>query len=286
MEHKLQHDSSDAVDTDTDLQLCLAQEAYVTLTANMLQGSTGLRPRQSGTNAFLTKLAFAPDFLGSIWQYCRTRLDRGAEMALAYETVPSARSIAAVAAAMRQETITYTCFSVFCDLFAHHLIALKDDQFLKNHTTVAADVSGSSSRSLAWRKKHAVAGRLYSLGKLFGQIRLPFAGGELSEEDRLEVVRGRLLTTGTKLWNSLYQIWCRLLRHTPFCDESTWLFPHMTSLTGDGAVVNHHQVAREADNDSVVSMDVDSDDDDDDDEGKTAQWWCFHTARLGGRSRG
>jgi ubiquitin-protein ligase E3 C len=262
---KLYHDSSNAV--DADLQLCLAQEAYVTLTANMLQGSTGLRPRQSGTNAFLTKLAFAPDFLGSIWQYCRKRLDRGAEMALAYETVPSARSRAAVAAAMRQETITYTCLSVFCDLFAHHLIALKDDQFLKNHTTVT-DSSSSQVIILAEEVIVRLRDLLYELywGKPVraDHIRLPFAGSELSEEDRLEVVRGRLLLTGTKLWNSLYQIWCRLLRHTPFCDESTWLFPHMTTLTGDGAVVSHRQTAREADDDSVVSMDVDSDDDDDD----------------------
>jgi hypothetical protein len=65
-DQQLPHDDNNnnnnsAGDVDQQ-QLCLAQEAYVTLTANMLQGSTGLRPRQSGTNAFLTKLAFAPDF--------------------------------------------------------------------------------------------------------------------------------------------------------------------------------------------------------------------------------
>jgi ubiquitin-protein ligase E3 C len=157
------------------------------------------------------------------------------------------------------------------------LIALKDDQFLKNHTTMTNDAPGSYTSSSSPQVTILAEDVIVSLRDLLYElywgkpvradhIRLPFAGGELSEEGRLEVVRGRLLLTGTKLWNSLYQIWCRLLRHTPFCDESTWLFPHMTTLTGDGSVIGHRQVAREADNDSVVSMDIDSDDDDDDDD--------------------
>jgi ubiquitin-protein ligase E3 C len=156
-------------------------------------------------------------------------------------------------------------------LFAHHLIALKDDQFLTNHTTMTV-LPGSSSLQVTILAEEVIVRLRDLLYELYwgkpvraDLIRLPFAGGDLSAEDRLQAVRGRLLLTGTKLWNSLYQIWCRLLRHTPFCDESTWLFPHMTTLTGDGAVVNHHSM-READNDSVVSMDVDSDDDDDDDD--------------------
>lgn len=232
-----------------------AKQAYVTLLAVFLQGSTGLRPRQSGANALLTKLAFAPDFLGHLWQYCQSLLTASEQPTTTGGTA-SNETLASIAG---RPSTTYLCLSVFCDLFAHNLVALKDDQFLTQHTTRTGATPVILAEEVIVRFRDLLYELYWVKPVRADWVQLPF--GDLSPEDHLQAAQARLLLLGTKLWNSLYERWCRLLRHAPFCDESTWLFPHMASLTGDNAV--SRQPARDNDN-SIVSMDVDSDDDDDD----------------------
>jgi hypothetical protein len=47
------------------------------------------------------------------------------------------------------------------------------------------------------------------------------------------------------LWNSMYDRWCRLVRYAPFCDEATWCFPTMASLSADNAVVANYDMPSE-----------------------------------------
>jgi ubiquitin-protein ligase E3 C len=64
-----------------------------------------------------------------------------------------------------------------------------------------------------------------------------------SDEGRVASVRARLILSGTKLWNSLYERWCRLYTSARFCDESIWWFPTLsTSLSSvnDSLVSNEN----------------------------------------------
>jgi ubiquitin-protein ligase E3 C len=230
--------------------LSLAREAYVTTLAALLQssGATTLRPRASVASRFLTKLAFAPSFLERLWRYVLVQVTNN----------NATTSI-----------MTYTAFSVFCDVFAHHLIALMDDQFLSLYTTMRGP------RTIL--AEHVIVHLRTMLHELYWtrpvrvkDVQTAFDGtpkASLTDDQLVLAARGQLLLTGTKLWNSLYERWCRLVRHSPFCDEATWLFPTLTTLMGESAVVNIHSNRMDGDgidNDDDGEMDVDSDSDVDD----------------------
>jgi ubiquitin-protein ligase E3 C len=235
---------------DTE-ELSLAREAYVSTLAVVLQssGATSLRPRASVASRFLTKLAFAPSFLERLWRYVLVQLTNNNNVTTSI--------------------MTYTAFSVFCDVFAHHLIALMDDQFLSLYTTM------KGPRTIL--AEHVIVHLRTMLYELYWtrpvrvkDVQTAFDGTpktSLTDEELVLTARGQLLLTGTKLWNSLYERWCRLVRHSPFCDEATWLFPTMTTLMGESAVVNIHSNRMDGDgidDDDHGEMDVDSGSDVDD----------------------
>jgi ubiquitin-protein ligase E3 C len=195
------------------VELQLTREAYIQMLARLLQSCNGLQPRQSAMSPFFTKLAFAEGFLARLWSYVLVLIHNDPN-----------------------NIVSYTAFSVFCDIFSHNLIALKDDQFLAKFTTL----KGSRVilvEHVIIHLRNALYETYWSLPVRANDIVLLFSGLVLSGEDSLHAARARMLLTGTKLWNSLYERWCRLVRHSPFCDESTWLFPKMTTLSVDGAVV-------------------------------------------------
>lgn len=79
----------------------------------------------------------------------------------------------------------------------------------------------------------------------------------------MDSARGRLILSGTKLWNSLYERWNRLV-NISFCEESAWWFPYMGSKEGDRAVIPDRELGHgtngdDDDDDDDVSMDVDED---------------------------
>ena len=211
-------------------ELWQAQESYVSLLATVLQATTGAKARQNASSPFLTKLAFHEDFLEKIWRYCLVQVTN---------TYPT--------------RVTLTAFSVFSDIFSHRLIALKDEQFLTEHTTLKGPKIILAEHVIV-HLKDLLYDLYWSRPVRAADVTVPFAN-DLTSEQRLEAVRGRLLLTGTKLWQSLYERWCRLLRQAPFCDESSWLFPHMTTLTSTNAVVSGDM--------SSDAMDLDSSDSDD-----------------------
>jgi ubiquitin-protein ligase E3 C len=119
--------------------------------------------------------------------------------------------------------------AVFCDVTCHYLIALSDVEFLKYHTTATTH---EGSTIIAQQLIEYLRGVLYEL-----YWNKPVLASDVNLTDG----RGRLLLSGTKLWKSLYERWNRLVRHVPFCDESTWWFPHLSSREGDGAVITSRE---------------------------------------------
>jgi ubiquitin-protein ligase E3 C len=206
-----------------------AQESYIVLLSILLQVSTGLHGRHSTMSPLLTKLAFSEDFVEKLWRYVLVQVTN-----------------------CEPSYLTFAAFSVFSDIFAHRLIALRDDQFLEAHTTmngsrvILAEVVIARLRDflyeLYWNQPVRAA-----------DVKPPFAS-PMGDEQRHEALRGRLMITGTKLWNSLYERWCRLVRQSPFCDESTWLFPHLTTLSHESPVVAMHGA------DGTENMDLDDGD--------------------------
>lgn len=269
--------------TDDGLILQQAREDYVTVLTTLLQATTGLRPRSNASSSqLLNKLAFAPLFVSSLWRFVVGETEKAkllAEPIYAMDfKLPSA-----------SKTILYLSFSLFSDLFAHYLIALKDDQFLSSHTAMSAFDGGPAILAedvithlrtllyeLYWTKPVLAADVKLILGACEDAA---FSGQSItasSDEERLLSSRARLLLTGTKLWNSLYERWCRLVRHAPFCNEATWCFPTMSNLSPDNAVLandsispanERRQAGRHFDEDAMVIDDTSSDSDVDDVDG-------------------
>ena len=106
---------------------------------------------------------------------------------------------------------------VFCDVLAHHLISLSDSLFLSSFTTWSRH---STNHILI---KDVIVKLRMILHDLYWQRPV------LANDITLNNYNARLLLSGTKLWNSLYERWCRLVRVAPFCPESMWWFPKLIS---------------------------------------------------------
>jgi ubiquitin-protein ligase E3 C len=133
---------------------------------------------------------------------------------------------------------------VFCDLFSHYLVALSDVDFVNYHTDhgdVPTDVMA----------KDVVVYLNQALYDVYWNK--PVLAIEMQPGN----VKARILLSGTKLWNSLYERWNRLVRHS-FCDESTWWFPHLSSKEGDGAVIPVREQQQEDDDDDMAIEDDES----------------------------
>jgi ubiquitin-protein ligase E3 C len=125
-------------------------------------------------------------------------------------------------------------FSAFCDTFAHHLLAVNDDDFLERYHRLS---SNGLSQKLPGQKnlidaKDVVVVLRKTLNDLYWVRPVLASDITVAHNDAgssLRFERARLLLSGTKLWNSLYERWCRLYRVVQFCDESSWWFPHLAS---------------------------------------------------------
>jgi len=226
-------------------ELWLAQEAYITMLASMLQSTTGLKARQNQGSPLLGKLAFQKGFVEKLWRYI---LVQATNKSLSSQN-------------------TYVAFSVFADVFTHRLIGLTDDMFLANHTTMRGSCEILAENVIV-RFRDVLYELYWNKPVRAADVRVPF-GRSMAPEQRFEAVRGRLLLTGTKVWQALYERWCRLLRHAPFCDEGKWLFPSMTmSVPGENRVAHMERQQPHGLGGDNDNMDLDSDGSDtDDDEG-------------------
>ena len=215
------------------------QLAYVTLLAVLLQTSTGLLPRQSVANSLLTKLAFHQEFLENLFRFTQSHVYHNAPLSM-----------------------KYTALSVFCDIFSHRLIAMTDDQFLFLHTNMVGD-RVIMAETVITQLRDWLYEMYWSRPVRAQDVIVPFRF-DVSTDATCEALRGRLFLTGTKLWNTLYERWCRLVRNTPFCSESCWLFPPMITLTSESAVSGASSRRNHVLDVSAMEVDDVSDSDDED----------------------
>lgn len=148
----------------------------------------------------------------------------------------------------QQQSRLEWCVAVFADLFSHYLVALSDQDFLNYHSPSHIIDNPVSTAIFA---KDLVA---YYGSVLYDMY---WAKPVVADEIRVDSARGRLILSGTKLWNSLYERWNRLVKNS-FCEENSWWFPHLASRDGDRAVVPAREIDHAMNDDDHGEQDDDS----------------------------
>ena len=202
-----------------------SRRAYLRLLGRLLQGCSGFKT--STTSPFLSQLAYSKTFLEALWRQTLVVLVNGTE----------------------DEELTVLCTTIFCDVFAHHLIALSDKDFLQFYTT-----ANSNPTILA---EHVVGNLKGVLHDLYWNK--PVVASDVHVSQEVHCLRARLLLSATKVWNSLYERWSRLVHQAPFCDDSTWWFPRLVSRDDDTAVIGSRE--NPVGGHDEDAMDVDDSDD-------------------------
>jgi len=196
---------------------------HLRLLGRLLQGCSGFKT--SVRSPFLSHLAYSRPFVEGLWKQTLSMLDKNSE-----------------------EELTLYATIVFCDVFSHHLIALSDKDFLRCYTTV-----NSNPIILAEHVVNRLKPLLYDL-----YWNEPVVATDVHAGEKVTDLRVRMLLSGTKLWNSLYERWSRLVLQSPFCDESSWWFPRLASRDDDGAVIGSREnTNREMEYDDGDAMDED-----------------------------
>ena len=232
------------------LSLVEAQLSYVAVLSDLLRFCASSQPHGHGVSvrSLLGRLVFRPRLLISIWTIYVAMAARAGE---------------------GDDPRRDGTLASFCEVFAHHLTAVDDEEFLGRYGggggSAAEGTDGqiiasvdvvSALRSalydLYWSRP-VLASDASSMPSSSSQ------GGSIGEAVTRSTDRVRLLLSGTKLWNSLYERWCRLYHTNPFCPENTWWFPKMVTSERDeqGAIIGASSAAA-----ATSHQDEDMDDDD------------------------
>ena len=230
-----------------------ARECYLSALSSVLISCSGIKAGRNATSPLLAKLGFHNPTLLGLWE-CSS------------QNVPLLAS-SAKNVNPSQIVASHELFSSFCDLFSHHLLAVDDDEFLERYFS-----NDEESSALVKIKAGDV---VVSLKKILNDLYWvnPVLASDISEvkndsESIIRFQRARLFISGTKLWNSLYERWCRLYRNVTFCDENSWWFPFLagqhdknpiiySQVTTFGDQNDDDEVMEES---SVESLDVDEGD--------------------------
>ncbi|KAL3804679.1 hypothetical protein HJC23_008494 [Cyclotella cryptica] len=211
-----------------------SRECYASCLAAIMTSCSGLKAGKNALSPLLAKLAFHDSLLYGMWDIAKER---------AYMITSSLSTASSLSTTdMFNLSAAYGTLATFCDMFSHNLLAVDDDLFLhKYHHPIDEDATNrSSARCLA---KELVVTLKIILNDLYW-VR-PVLASDLSwrqtflhdsskphiQQDAdasVRFQRARLLLSGTKLWNSLYERWCRLYRNVQFCDETCWWFPQLS----------------------------------------------------------
>lgn len=200
-----------------------AQVAYTSALATVMTTCSGIKAGRNAASPLLARLAFHDPFLYGLWE----RSSHNVSLLIPRSFSSKKTDSSALASA-------YENFASFCDVFSHHLLAANDDDFLKRyhhpaqhgHTTQS---TGSKDRIVAQDLVLRVRDILNDLYWVRPILASDVTNKWNDPESILRFQRARLLLSGTKLWNSLYDRWCRLYRVVRFCDEDCWWFPHLAS---------------------------------------------------------
>eukprot|EP00986_Skeletonema_menzelii_P012401 scaffold6832_cov81-Skeletonema_menzelii.AAC.24 len=234
-----------------------ARECYPSALSSVLTSCSGSKAGRNAASPFLAKLAFHNPSLFGLWECSFQNVS----------LLTRSQSSTAKISNSSQVVAAYEVFSSFCDLFSHHLLAVDDDEFLDRYFS-PADSGNKQGKILA-------SDIVLSLKKILNDLYWvnPVLASDISEtntdvESILRFQRARLLISGTKLWNSLHERWCRLYRNVQFCEENSWWFPFLAGQHDNNPII-HSQVTTFGDqNDhdetmedsSVESVDVDEGD--------------------------
>ncbi|KAL7538545.1 hypothetical protein ACHAXR_011958 [Thalassiosira sp. AJA248-18] len=188
-----------------------AQVAYTSALATVMITCSGIKAGRNAASPLLARLAFHDAFLHGLWE----RSSRNVSLLLTQSKSPDLSELAPA----------YELFSSFCDTFSHHLLAVNDDDFLdRYHNTTDPNVRIIVKDVVLALKK--LLNDLYWIRPVLAS---DIAITQNDPESNLRFQRARLLLSGTKLWNSLYERWCRLYRAVQFCTEDCWWFPYLAS---------------------------------------------------------
>ncbi len=198
----------------------------------LLQNCSGIKERESAMSPLLSKLAFNPQFMEGLWAHVQHNIQSLSNKTGSDEDLHT------------QEMVrVYGAIMCFCDLFAHQMLALNDEEFLLSFTEL--NPNGSAKYQIrAVDVINIVKQQLYevywSKPIVADDFNLAssYIAGQLEYEVLTKYHRGRVLLSGTKLWNSIYVRWSRLYRTKKFCDDEVWYFPHLITRDQDerGAV--------------------------------------------------
>jgi len=199
-----------------------ARVAYTGALATVMTTCSGIKAGRNAASPLLARLAFHAPFLHGLWE-------------CASHNVSMLTSQPSKAVDSSELTSAYEVFSSFCDVFSHHLLAVNDDDFLNRYHQPeqhdrAFEVTGPkdhiNSKDIVLTLKKILNDLYWVRPVLASDI----TNAQNDPESILRFQRARLLLSGTKLWNSLHERWCRLFRVVQFCNEDSWWFPHLASL--------------------------------------------------------
>lgn len=232
-----------------------ARDFYPSAISAVLISCSGSKAGRNSASPLLAKLAFHNPSLLGLWE--RSCLN----VSLLAKSQSSSTKIVHPSQLVR----AYETLSTFCDLFSHHLLAVDDDEFLERYFSTSTD---STQRIMAGDVVLSLKNILNDLYWVNPVLAADISESKTGVDSILRFQRARLLISGTKLWNSLYERWVRLYRNVRFCEESSWWFPFLAGQHGDKPII-HSQVTSFGDeNDdnevmeesSVESVDVDEGD--------------------------
>jgi hypothetical protein len=195
-----------------------AQLAYTTALATVMTSCSGIKPGRNAASPLLAKLAFSDSFLERMWERSALIADM---LAANLKTEKNASAMASACEVL----------SSFCDCFSHQLLAVNDDDFLRRyHHSEGSPAPAASGPAIVAkdvvRVLRMILNDLYWIRPVLAS---DMANFQNDPDSNLRFQRARLLLSGTKLWNSLYERWCRLYRVVQFCEEDSWWFPHLAS---------------------------------------------------------
>jgi len=226
------------------------QNPFCMILSMVMQNCTGVVARDCAMSPLLSKLAFHPTFLETLWVCAKHQLS-----SVAFTNALGGKTAEDLVKA-------YSAIGCFCDLFSHQLMALDDEEFLISFTNMNPN-GKSRSQILAADVVETMKTLLYEMywskPVVSSDYDFPF-----NHDSVVTFQRARLLLSGTKVWNSLYIRWSRLFRTAMFCNEESWWFPHLATRHQDesGAMdpraASLNDAIQEEDNESVDSaMEID-----------------------------
>lgn len=210
--------------TNNDVAVTGMASSYVTAFYQILP--TGLYARTTATSPVLSRLAFDADILRDLWEHVET----------ATTTTPSSSSL--------------TALTVFCNVFAQTLMVIKDDEFLNRYTGQNALIAATQVIPVLRQALYHV---YWVKPVQADDITAGYGGGS----DPTEYTAAHFLLAGTKLYNSLYQRWCRMVRHPDcFAPEDIWWFPNLTTSARVqlGAAVQDDDSSMDSDDDDAMDI--------------------------------